>query len=432
MPYLWTSQITRAQSLSSQPTIAAIGVGGSRGQSSRGGLIARQASEWGQLVAVCDVDRQHMAEFNKSHGNKLATYNDYRELLVKVQPDVVTIGTPDHWHVPISIAALRSGADVYCEKPLTLTIQEGIDICNVVTETRQVFQVGTQQRSEFDNNFLKAAAIVRSGRLGNRVSAWLALGNSIQAESPAITTPPEGLDWNMWLGPAPVVQYSEARRRGFRWWHEYSGGKLTDWGGHHIDIAQWAIGQEHSGPIAVEGKGQYPPIVPNGFEWDSFLDGKTSLPNGFNTAVEFNIDLTYENGSVLSVNHTVNREDGVRFGNGILFEGEHGRIFVNRGKLQGKLLDSLTPKELVAINEQIVELYGGKTPGNHMRNFFECIEDRTQPVSDVFTHHRSMTSCHLCNISMMLGRGVKWNPQDESSKGDKQVASLMTRSRRKI
>ena len=246
---------------------------------------------------------------------KLDKYIDYREMLDKSKPDIVTIGTPDHWHVPIAIAALRSGADVYCEKPLTLTIQEGIDICKVVEETGKVFQVGTQQRSENDLRFLKAIAIVQSGRLGKNVNAYVAIGGAPDCKEPFPSEPvPEGFDWDMWLGPAPEAEYSEQRRRMFRWWFEYSGGKMTDWGAHHIDIAQWALGHGDSGPVSVSAKGKFTPMVPDDFNWNAFLDGEIKLPDGYNTATEFKIDLKFADGSLLQVNNHFKRDDGVDFG----------------------------------------------------------------------------------------------------------------------
>ncbi|NOY42008.1 MAG: Gfo/Idh/MocA family oxidoreductase [Planctomycetes bacterium] len=431
-PYIWTSSYARAHDLNSKLKVAAIGVGGSRGRYNQGGHIARRAAELGTMVAVCDVDDLHTAEFNNDLGGKLNMYRDYRELLEKEKPEVVTVGTPDHWHVPISIAALRAGADVYCEKPLTLTIQEGIDISKVVEETGRVFQVGTQQRSSNENRFLKAIAIVQSGRLGKNVNAYVAIGGA-PGEGPFQSTAvPEGLDWEMWVGPAPAAEYSEERRKMFRWWYEYSGGKMTDWGAHHIDIAQWALGHDHSGPVEVSASGKFPPIVPDHFNWDAYLDGDISLPSGYNTVTEFSIDLKYENGAVMSVNSHYKREGGIDFENGILFEGDAGRIFVNRGKLEGKPVDNLSEKDNAELETRITKLYKGKKPGHHMRNFFECIEDREQPISDVFTHHRTMTSCHLCNIALMLGRDLKWDPKQQTFVGDDQANALKSRKSREV
>ncbi len=247
------------------------------------------------------------------------------------------------------------------------------------------------------------------------------------------TSAPDDLDWNLWVGPAPDADYCEQRRRMFRWFFEYSGGKMTDWGAHHIDIAQWALAPGEDGPVKIAGTGTFPSIVPSDFNWKSFLDGEASLPNGFNTAKEFHIDLTFANGAVMSVNHHYKREsDNVDFGNGILFEGEDGRIFVNRGKLEGKPVNDLTEADNAELDEAIVRLCKGKRPGNHMQNFFDCIEDRGKPISDVWSHHRTMTSCHLCNIALMLGRELKWDPKAERFVDDEQANALMSRKSRTV
>ncbi len=411
---VWAQRMAVAQETKNKPRVAAIGVGGSRGRYNQGGSIARRAAKFGDMIAVCDVDDRHTTEFNKDFGDKLNKYRDYREMLSKEKPDVVTIGTPDHWHVPIAIAALRSGSDVYCEKPLTLTIDEGKQICKVVKETGRVFQVGTQQRSQDGSKFLKAVAMVQSGRLGKNVNAHVAIGGGPQCE-PLVGEPaPDDLDWNMWVGPAQEAEYNERRRKEFRWFYQYSGGKMTDWGAHHIDIAQWALGHDQSGPIKISGAGQLPSIVPSEFDWPAFFRGEAALPSAFNTAVNFHIDLEYADGSKMSVNDHYKREaDSVDFGNGILLEGDKGRIFVNREKLQGSPVNALTDADNKEIDEIIVELCKGKQPGNHMGNFFECREDGGLPISDVYTHHRTMTSCHLCNIALMVKRDLRWDPKGE-------------------
>jgi predicted dehydrogenase len=412
--------------------LAAIGVGGSRGAFNQGGNIARQAARYANLVAVCDVDKVHCAEFNKSFDGKLNEYTDYRQLLEQEQPQVVTIGTPDHWHVPIAIAALRAGADVYCEKPLTLTIDEGKQIRRVVEETGRVFQVGTQQRSD-KRHFLNAIAIVQSGRLGKNVNAYLAIGGAPAGGPFETTAVPDGLDWDMWVGPAPKAEYSDQRRKEFRWFFDYSGGKMTDWGAHHIDIAQWALAPGETGPVKIKAEGKFPELVPADFRWQAYLNGEANLPNGFNTATEFHIDLTYENGAVISVNHLYKREgDNVDFDNGIMFEGELGRIFVNRGKLEGTPVNQLTEDDRAELDAAAIQLCKGKRYGNHMRNFFECIADRSQPISDVWSHHRTMTSCHLCNIALMLGRELSWDPQAERFVDDEQADALMSRRSREV
>jgi len=430
VPFTWSAGRARGD-VNSEMTLAAIGVGGSRGAYSQGGWVAKSAAKHARMLAVCDVDSVHMDEFNKGFENKLKKYVDYRELLEREKPDIVTIGTPDHWHVPIAIAALHAGCDVYCEKPLTLTIEEGFQVRDAVKETGRVFQVGTQQRSQHDLLFLKAIAIVKSGRLGRKVNAFAAIGGTPEPFGPfANTSPPEGLDWDMWVGPAQRADFSSERCKDFRWYYDYSGGKMTDWGAHHIDIAQWALGHDHTGPEKVNGKGQFTPLVPEKFDWIAYFDGKVQLPNGFQTPVKFGIDCEYADGSVLHVCDSYTRAGSkIAFGNGILFEGEAGRIFVDRGQLNGKPFEEMTESDKAKLHEQVVKLYGSE-PGDHMRNFFDCIKSRGKPISDVETHHRTMTTCHLCNIGLMLGRDLNWDPKKEQFVGDEQATQLMTRPRR--
>jgi myo-inositol 2-dehydrogenase / D-chiro-inositol 1-dehydrogenase len=431
LPFAGNTTRSRAANRNSELTVAAIGVGGSRGAYSQGRAIAHRAAQHARMIAVCDVDALHMSEFNEKFDKKLKEYADYRQLLEREKPDIVTIGTPDHWHVPIAVAALRAGCDVYCEKPLTLTIEEGFIIRDAVKQTGRVFQVGTQQRSENDLVFLQAIAIVKSGRLGSKVNAYAAIGGApVEGPFPE-TDPPDQLDWDMWVGPAQPAGYSQERCKEFRWFYDYSGGKLTDWGAHHIDIAQWALGHDHSGPQKINGTGDFPPMVPERFDWHAYLDGRASLPNGYHTPSRFGIDCEFADGAVLHVCDSYDRGDGkTQFGNGILFEGEEGRIFVNRERLTGRPVEEMTDAEWQKINELVIELYKGQQPGDHMRNFFEAVHSRGTPIGDVGTHHRTMTTCHLCNIALMLGRELKWDPQNERFDGDEQATMLMSRPRR--
>lgn len=430
LPLYWQKGAHAVQSANDRKTVASVGVGGSRGRYNRGGQVARQASKLGQTIAVCDVDSQHNIEFNSDFKDELNTYTDYREMLEKESPDIVTIGTPDHWHVPIAIAALKSGADVYCEKPLTLTIDEGIQICKVVKETGKVFQVGTQQRSENDRQFLKAVAMVHEGVIGDNVTAHVAIGGVSKGGPFEITKAPDDIDWDMWLGPAQEAGYCDERRRMFRWFFDYSGGKMTDWGAHHIDIATWALGKHATGPVKVSGTGSLPPSVPENFDFLKYFAGEARLPNCFNVAMNFQLELEYADGMKMTVQDNYKSADGkTSFPNGILFEGSKGRFFVNRGKLTGAPVENLTEADQKRIDDKVVEIYGGE-PTGHMKNFFNCIDSRKDPVSDVYSHHRTMTSAHLCNIAIMLGRDLKWDPQAEDFIGDDQATALKTRPQR--
>ena len=392
-----------------------------------------KASQHADMIAVCDVDQVHMDEFNAKFDKKLKLHADYRQLLEQEQPDVVTIGTPDHWHVPIAIAALRAGCDVYCEKPLTLTIEEGFRIRDAVKETGKVFQVGTQQRSEHQGLFLQALSIVKSGRLGKKVNADIAIGGGMVGGPFPNTEVPSGLDWDMWVGPANKADYSPERRKEFRWYYDYSGGKMTDWGAHHIDVAQLALGHEYTGPVQVslDGPVKFTSIVPDKFDWQAYLAGDTKLPNGYHTATKFSVKMLYADGSTITIHDEYVSADGkTRFPNGILFSGDDGRIFVNRERLTGKPVEDMTKADRTAMYQAIIPIYKGRWPGDHMANFFECVEDRGEPISDVASHHRTMTCCHLANIALMLGRELKWDPNSEQFVSDAQATAFLSRHRR--
>ena len=423
-PYVWTGGAARAGSPNERLRLGAIGVGG------QGSGIARGAARFAELVACCDVDRNRAEQFaagpraekpaRKKKAAKSAPkpqpepsgprpkieiYEDFRKLLDRKDIDVVTIGTPDHWHTAIAVRAMKCGKDVYCEKPLTLTIEESKLISKTVKETGRVFQVGTQQRSA--GPCLKALALVRKGRLGKIQKATCSIGAGPRGGPFAEEDPPKGLNWDFWLGQAPKVPYIKERcHYQFRWWLEYSGGKLTDWGAHHIDIAHWGLGKELTGPVTIQGEGDYPKGT-----------------NCYNTAVTFHCDLLFADGTKIHVQHGPD--------NGIWFEGDQGQIFVNRGRLTGKPVEELTKKDDAWIDQAIRELYKGKRPGNHMGNFFACVRERVPPISDVFTHHRTISSCHLANIAMRLGRKLTWDPVKEDFVGDAEASAMVGRDQRK-
>jgi predicted dehydrogenase len=391
--------------------VGCIGLGG-MGQGD-----ARAARRYGDIVAVCDVDREHAekAKNDKAIGDgKAEVYEDYRKLLDRKDIDVVTISTPDHWHTRIAIAALKAGKDAYCQKPLTLTIDEGKLLCKVVKETKRVLQVGTQQRSEDGNKFLKAVALVREGRIGKVKRVTCAIGGAPSSKALTKTKPPEHLNWDLWLGQAPKVEYIKERCHGeFRWWYEYSGGKTTDWGAHHVDIAQWAIGMDESGPSTVEVVSAEHPVP--------FKNGYPTVDDRYNTATAFKVRCLFPGDVELIIRHDTE--------NGITFEGDKGEFFVSRGRLTGAPVDALA-KDPIA-EKVLVALRKGKPLGSHMGNFVECVRDRSMPVSDVFSHHRALTTCHLANIAMRLGRKLTWDAAKEQIVGDEEANGWQKREQRK-
>jgi len=405
--------IASTKTSSDRLQFGAIGVGG------RGASIANSARRLSDIVAVCDLDTQRIDRVNKSLAKGRATgYQDYRKILDRKDIDFVTIGTTDHWHTRIAIHAMQAGKDVYCEKPLTLTIEEGKQICKVTKETGRVFQVGTQQRSEMGQKFLTAVGIIREGRIGKIKKITCNIGTAPIGGPFTKSEPPANLDWNMWLGQAPLVDYIKERcHYQFRWWYEYSGGKMTDWGAHHVDIAQWAIEQNGAGQgvLSVE------PIV--GELPIPYKNGMPSKDNCYNTTHNFHIKCLFPNEVEM---HIVSQS---KEGNGILFEGTKGSFLVTRSKLLGKVVDELAENPLLP--ETIPTLYRGKKITNHMEDFFACMKDRTDPISDVYSHHRAMTTCHLANIAIRLGRKIHWNPKTEQVVGDKEANQWQTREQRK-
>ncbi len=431
VPTFWANRSGASEPASERVRVGCIGVGG------RGTLVGNVACELGEKIACADLDETRAERF--AGDSECATYGDYRKVLDRKDIDLVTVGTPDHWHSKIVIEAVKAGKDVYTEKPMTLTIDEGKKLCQAVKETGRVVQVGTQQRSS--SQFLMAVAIAQSGRLGKVLQATCYLGAGPAGGPFPPIDPPPYLDWNTWLGQCPKVPYTRERCHGaFRWWLEYSGGKLTDWGAHHLDIAQWALGYDESGPVEIEGRGEFP-MIPDNFDPVAFFAGTEKLPNGFNTATTFDVTLKFANGSSMIV------KEGP--GNGIMIEGEKGRMYANRARLSGKPIEDLTKADHDRLAEEVTRLYKGKpidasqittdaantgrdqATVEHMRNLFACMKDRSLPTSDVFTHHRTVSSCHLCNIGMLLGRKLRWDPAKEDFVGDEQASALVSRPQRK-
>ena len=424
-----------AQGANDKRTVGAIGVGG------RGSEIANQAATFGKMIACCDVDSrnaQRFAEYRKQNGDEVKTYTDYREML-EGHPDldVVIIGTPDHWHVKIAIEAMRAGKHVYCEKPLTLTIEEGEMVKKAVDKYGKVFQVGTQQRSEFDRNFLTACAIARSGRLGDKLSAVSSVGaaasRSDDKDHPfgpfKTTAVPEHLDWDLWQGPALEREFSNERVGwNFRWWFEYSGGQVTDWGVHHTDIAFWALGGEEGQAVAAEPKA----AGWMGVDRETvlgMLTGKVppkQVPQSWNVAHTFDVDVTLSTGNVIKI---------VSGPNELVLEGERGKIRVNRGSLTGKPAEELQQdaKLKSEVDELMVKIYGRELPEGphqHMRNFFDSIASETQPVANVHDHVRAVNACHLANIALLVNRRVEFDPKSVACPGDEVASQLIARRRR--
>ncbi len=430
---LWLGHEQRAigfQKPNDRPSIGVVGTG-SRWDHRATGLKSDYGSgkefpKYGDILAVCDADaerRERASALVKQWSGKAAEQvADYRQIIDRDDIDVVHISTPDHWHAKIAIEAMLSGKDVYCEKPMTLTIAEGRLMSDVTKQTGRVVQIGTQQRSDY--KFLKAIAMIRDGRIGQLKKMSCSLGAGPRSPELPIAAVPKHFDWNQWLGPAPLVDYRRldgdyGETKGwsrshyeFRWWYEYSGGKLTDWGAHHVDIATWAADKIDTGPVSIE-----PVLVKHPVP---LADGYPTLDNQFNTATEFKFLVTYEDGLELEIRH-----DG---DNGIMLQGTTGRIFINRGRLSGKPVEQLEQNPLA--HEKIEAVYKNRKLTDHFRNFFDAVRERTDPVSDVHSHHRGLSTCHLAGIAGRLNRKIRWDPRAELVLGDEQAQGFISRDNR--
>jgi predicted dehydrogenase len=348
----------------------------------------------------------------KQDGRTIATYTDFRKLLERKDVDVIIQGTPDHWHTLVNIAAANAKKDVYGEKPLTLTIDEGRHVIKAVRDNKIVFQTGTQQRSS--QRFRLACEMVRNGRIGKlkQVDVFVPAGLTGGPFKP--TTAPATLDWDFWQGQTPSVDYMPERcHRLFRWWFDYAGGPVTDWGAHHNDIARWGIGLK--GPKAVEARVITPPVA-DGYNTPSEFEATVTWPNGVKHVVKTTKDDAW-NGAVVN-------PEGQR--NGIKFEGTDGWIWVNRDEISASDTELLR----APLPENAVRLEVSK---NHMTNFFECVGSRKDPISSVEEGHRSALIGHLIVIALRTGRKLQWNPEKEifTGSGAKIGNALLAREMRK-
>lgn len=416
-PYLISSQRARAEAANDKLNVAAIGVG------ARGSSIGRQAGRLGNMVACADVIDEHAEKFAAEHQGKCKIYTDYREILNRQDVDAITCGTPDHWHTKIAIDAMRAGKDVYCEKPLTLTMEESRQIMEATKETGRVFQVGTQQRSEHNQMFLKAIAIVQSGRLGENLHATCGVGEGQYGGPFPWQDAPKGLNWDMWLGQAPKVGYCPERCVfDFRWWLEYSGGQITDWGVHHTDIAIWALGGAETGVSEIEGTGTFPGLS-HTINILDVLNGRATMPNCNSVATSFQCQMKLANGNTIELNSGENE---------IIFAGDNGKIRVNRRSLTGKPIEEIaaSPADSQKLDEQVQKLYRGMPFDSHMNNFFHCVKSRELPISDVWSHANSVNACHMANIAMLLKRRLTFDHAAYQFVGDDEANQFMSREQR--
>jgi len=419
-PTVVPSTVFGSDAPSNKITIGCVGVGG-MGMGNLRGFLNKNGT---QIVAVCDVVTSGRTEYGPNangYGNKgkdlgrepaLQTveqyysgnrrsgrfkgcqgYRDFRDLVARTDIDAVVVTTPDHWHVPIALAAVRAGKDVYCEKPLSLTIREGRVLADAVRRYGRILQTGTQHRSNSRRRFI--CELIRNGRIGKLHTIRCSIGGGPACEPQAEMPVPEGFDYDMWLGQAPWAPYAEKRcHYYFRFIWDYAGGQVTNNGVHALDFVQWANGTDLTGPVEIEGCGEFP---------------KDGL---FETPTSWNIEYVYADGVKLLFS---SGKSGVRF------EGSAGWI-------QSSPFDA-HPKSLLTsvIGPDEIHLYESS---DHKQDFLYCVRDRTDPIAHAEIGHRSASICHLGNIAMLTGRRLRWNPDTESFANDAEANRMLSRPTR--
>ncbi|MCL2743757.1 MAG: Gfo/Idh/MocA family oxidoreductase [Planctomycetaceae bacterium] len=453
VPYFFTGvQSVQAQAPSDRLRMGLIGCGG------RGRYDASISNGLTDIVAVSDVDSNFLEAAQQSGlGKKGAdgkaippeAYKDYRKLLDRKDIDCIIVGTPDHWHTKITIEAIQAGKHVFVEKPLTLTIEENQLIREACKKYKKIVQVGSQRRCDRDT-FMVAIMMCWKGMLGDIKRIVCDLGPGRTSGSIPKTEVPEALDYDMWLGQAPVADYLASkemvgtgktarpqygRSHGeFRGWYEYNGGKFTDFGAHFIDSVMLALNEA--------GPGQGPTLIkPLMAEHNvPFKDGYPTIADRYNTACKFQIECHFPSGVVMDV--CSQSPDGV----GILFEGTKGKIHVNLERIKGKPYEIIGGAarenghakpypELPELQKNLTlddyaRFYKGKKIESHMQNFITCMREGGEPVSDVDSTVQVMHVCHLLGIAARLNKEITWNPKTEKT-GDAESMKFLAREQRK-
>ncbi len=394
-------------------TLGMIGSGNRAHQLARPLVAASDA----QIVATCDpfiakreslkafVEKSYAARRNNGSFKGCVGYNDFRDLLARPEIDAVVITSPEHWHALQAVAAAKAGKDIYCEKAMTRTIAEGQAVVRAVRENKCVFQVGQQQRS--DPIFALAVKMVRDGDLGELRT--IKVGLPANRTGPRVNPQPvpEGFDYNLWLGPAPVKPYQPERVVNMVWMstYDYTIGYQAGWGSHHVDIAQWGNNTDTTGPVEIESRGVFPTA------------GICDCP------VKWHSEMRYANGVRLICTSQDENPMGVRF------EGTKARIYVNRGRITcgPDSFKSHLQSKLPAGYREGAQRDG--TPA-HVRNFLDCVRSRKEPSVPATIGHRTNTVCHLSDIATRLKRTLRWDPAKERFINDDEANKMLSRSMR--
>jgi len=406
-PYVVTSSALGADgtvSPSERIVMGFIGVGG-RGSALLRNFLGLADS---QVVAVCDVKRPRRegakTTVDARYADKgCATYVDFRELLARSDVDAVTVASTDHWHVLLALMAVKAGKDVYCEKPLGVSVEQGRALRDAVQRYGRVFQFGTQERSSWSTRF--ACEMVQSGRVGKIHTVTVSSRFSRASGNYPPMPVPDGLDYDMWLGPAPWEPYTDSRVSNSHWFHisDYALGFIAGCGIHTVDMAQWGNGTSLTGPLEVEGTGEFP------------TDGLCDCALGWHVTFKF------ANGV------TMHFTDGKRNPLGVKFEGTDGWVFVKERHLGGTF--DTNPKALLKepIRPDEVHL---PVSNHHQGNFLECVKTRRPTVAPIEVAVRSDALCQLSDIAMRLGRKLKWDPDKEEFPGDDEANRMLSRPMR--
>jgi len=404
LPYLVTRlETTQANAApSSQLTMGAIGLGNQGLHNLKSFLTCEDL----RVLAVCDVDAGHLLAAKQivdaAYGNQdCHSYRDFYEVLARDDIDTVLIATPDHWHALLAIEAAKAGKDIYCEKPISLTIAEGRAVADTMQRYGTVYQSGTQRRSNACFRF--GVDIAQSGMLGRlqELHCYYHNGPTCPPQKPEPV--PDGFDYDRWLGPAPYEPYTPRRCHStFRWLYDYSGGQLTDLGAHFNDLAQWANGTQYSGPTEYEGWAEFP---------------KEGL---FNTPVRFGVVATYPNGVKMIIHDETEPGRGPR---GNKFVGTEGWVSTDdTGKVTASSEEIL--RKLSSTQRDYEYMMG------HHRNFLDCVKTRAKTIAPAEVAHRSTTTCHIANICLRLGRKLAWNVEAERFVNDSEADRMMARAMR--
>ena len=408
LPNIIPSSVIGATPPSDRIVMGVIGAG-SQGNSNMNDFM--RLKQWiGKLqyVAICDLDDAYLErgklKVNGYHNNKdCRTYKDYREFLEKETLDAVSIAVPDHWHYHTYTAVADKKINLYGEKPLARSLKESRAILDSVQRNGVIFQTGSWQRSQ--PHFRHACELVRNGRIGKINYAEVGLPNGQRLiGTPPVQDLPSGIDWNTWLGSAPKVPYRGVCHYDWRWILDYSGGQLTDWAGHHIDIAQWGLGMDRTGPVEISGIGVYP------------HEGLYDVP------VEFDINCKFANGLTMRVANQTRLARGA----GATWYGEKGWIRVDRGAQRGlQASDPAILQEVMGAND--TRLYASD---NHWNNFLECVRDKKETIAPAEVAHRAISVALLGEIAMQTGEVIKWDPDKEEIIGNERASRMMLRPMR--